>query len=154
MGLNLDMHLLLRHTGDKKKTWDEVATEQTTNHVANFKERIYNGHGFKIISKGSGTLKQHPYAALTHDQKEGWGPDELTLKRIIPGDYTLYVQRIGEQTTSLQESDAKISVYQNGELVDVIVAPTNGQSMTKDFWNVLEFQGQDSTSPMYATAFD
>jgi len=153
---DLSMHLLLeRPTKDNdKKTWEEVTSEQTTNHVANFKERIYNGHGYKIVSQGVGSLQKHPYASTTHNEKEGWGPDELFVKRILPAAYTLYVQRVGDQVTSLQESGARVLVYQNTELVDEIVVPSNGESMTKDFWNVLQFKGLELSSPDHGSSFD
>jgi len=138
---DLSMHLLM---SNKKKTWAEVATEQTTNHVANFKERIYNGHGFKIVSRGKGTLKDEPFAQMTYDSKQGYGPDELVITKPKPDTkYTLYVQRIGDQGTSMQQSAAKIAVYKNDDLIDTIVAPSNGDSMTPDFWNVMDFHVTD-----------
>merc|ERR1711988_1364495 len=107
----------MKHPEVEKKTWEEVTSLQTSNHVANFRQRIYNGHGFKIISKGNGTLSQPPYAAVIHDEANGWGPDELFIKTIMPMQYTLYVERIGDQTISLEGSNAKISIYQNDMLV-------------------------------------
>merc|ERR1712028_75102 len=82
-------------------------------------------------------------AKVTNDGRMGWGPDELIVKRMIPGTYSLYVHKLGDEMTSFEESDAKVSVYQNDQLIDVIVAPTMGDSMTKKFWNVLSFDGQD-----------
>lgn len=141
---DLSMHLLM---SDKAKTWSEIATEQTTNHVANFKERIYNGHGFKIVSKGKGTLADEPFAKMTQDSKQGYGPDELVVSQPKANTkYTLYVQRIGDQTTSMQQSGAKVEVYQNDNLIDTIVAPSNGDSMTRNFWSVMDFHVLDDVN--------
>lgn len=149
---DLRMHLLMQHDKDKK-TWDEVTSEQTTNHVANFRERVYNGHGFKILSKGNGTLHRHPYADLTTRKVQGWGPSELVIRRLLPRLYTLYVQRVGDQATSLEESGAKLSVYHRDDLVDEIAVPSHGESMTKDFWKAMEFKGYDSSDPRHAAGF-
>ena len=147
---DLSMHLLM---SNKAKTWSEVATEQTTNHVANFKQRIYNGHGFKIVSKGKGTLTDEPFAQMTHDSKQGYGPDELVVSQPKANTkYTLYVERIGDQMTSLQKSGAKVEVYRNDDLIDTIVAPSNGDSMTRNFWNVMDFHVVDDVSIPIADA--
>jgi len=144
---NLNLHLLTPPTKNKKnqKTWSEVTAAQTSNHIANFKERIYNGHGYKIISTGKGSLTKSPFSKLTLDSQNGFGPEELVFTATIPGVYTLYAQRVGGQATPLELSGAKVAVYQNNKQVEAVHIPSNGNSLTKDFWNVLTFKGGDQT---------
>ena len=139
---NLLMHLLIADAKEKK-TWTEVTHEQSTDHVANFKQRMYNGHGMKIVSKGKGTLHDKPYAEMTHREVSGYGPNEMVIDKMMPGSYTLYVQRIGDQLNSIQKSGAKIAVYENDELINTVVVPSDSISMTKDFWHVMEFSKVD-----------
>lgn len=152
---NLNLHLLTPPTTNKKnqKTWSEVTAAQTSNHIANFKERIYNGHGYKIISTGKGSLRKSPFSRLTLDSQNGFGPEELVVTATIPGMYTLYAQRVGGQTTPLELSGAKVTVYQNNKQVEAVHIPSNGNSLTKDFWNVLTFKGGDQTSVLGGAAF-
>jgi len=152
---NLNLHLLTPPTTNKKnqKTWSEVTAAQTSNHIANFKERIYNGHGYKIISNGKGSLHKPPFSKLMLDSQNGFGPEELVVTATIPGVYTLYAQRVGGQGTSLELSGAKVAVYQNNKQVETVNIPSNGNSLTKDFWSVLTFKGGDQTSVLGGAAF-
>jgi len=119
-----------------------VSEAQTVNHNANFKERNFNSNGLQIKYAKKGALDKSPFAKLTHAEKAGWGPEELVVRKTRPGTYVLYVQRLGEQLTALEGSGAKVHVYQNNHLVDIIYVKNEGKSMTKGFWKVLEFEGK------------
>jgi len=144
--LNLNLHLLIPHKEKPGKTWVEVSAGQTSNHQANFRQRMYNGHGLKILSHGNRTLEKDPYVQLTRDAKYGWGPEELVVRKSTPGTYILYVERLGDQMTTLQNSGAKLTIYHNNRLVNDVNVPNTGKSLTKNFWKILEFQGAAESS--------
>lgn len=87
-----------------------------------------------------GTLDSSPFAGLDVDDTDGKGPETITIRynseqTDYNGTYRYYIHDYNE-TNTLKDSQAVVTVYINGEYVNSFDVPTSG---TENFWHVFDF---------------
>ena len=82
-----------------------------------------------------------PYAQLDTDKTSGFGPETITIARLMPGTYCYYVQNYKEEqgnSGELPESSAVLQIYGDRGLLRTLQVPSAGSG---DFWEVCQIDG-------------
>lgn len=105
---------------------------------ANVTEVYWNNTG-----DTDGTLDSAPYAGLDTDDRDGYGPETISIKLNGGGtgpyyslrDHRFYVNNYSGGTDKLKSSQAVVRVYKDSTLVKTYSVPTTG---TGNYWHVFD----------------
>lgn len=94
------------------------------------------------------TSGEEVIAKLDLDDRDGLGPETITIKTVYDGIYKYsihdYTNRYSTDSTALSMSQAKVEVYEGEALVAVFTVPENTIGTV---WNVFEIEG-DTVRPL------
>jgi PKD repeat protein len=88
-----------------------------------------------------GNIGNPPYAQLDQDRTDGFGPETITLARLLPGIYRFFVHNYTADqgnTGELTDSSATVQIYTGTGLERTIRVPNTG---TGEYWDVCTFDG-------------
>lgn len=88
-----------------------------------------------------GDTGQPPYAQLDQDRTDGFGPETITLARLMPGTYRFFVHNYTDDqgnTGELAESSATVQIYRETGWERTIRIPDTG---TGEYWDVCALEG-------------
>ncbi len=95
------------------------------------------GSEYTVYYGEHGSQTSPPYATLDHDDRDGYGPETITIYQSFAGTYKYYVHNYSG-TPAITTSNAVVQVYDNNGLLASVNIPTQGEG---DFWNVLTIDG-------------
>ncbi len=88
-------------------------------------------HGPNNLRVGQNNRKAGP-AQLDVDNRNGFGPETITMKSPPPGRYQIYVHAFKEK---INESEAEVRIYQAGKKTGQIIKVSSGEAAAKPVWN-------------------
>jgi uncharacterized protein YfaP (DUF2135 family) len=97
--------------------------------------------GFEVSYGQRGLLDAPPYAELDVDDTSSYGPETISISRLVNGTYHYVVHRFSEEAP-LSESEAQVSVFDESGRVQTAFVPTIGSG---DYWHVFDIDGESST---------
>jgi len=99
----------------------------------------YNSEGpGHVLWSSKGSATSYPYANLDTDDRNGFGPEVVTIFRKFPGTYQYIVKNYsGESSGPLASSGAKITLIIGGSLYAYSV-PTSNPSVNNNTWHVFD----------------
>ena len=93
-------------------------------------------------SASRGAMESSPYAFLDRDDRDGDGPETITIATQLAGIYRYsvfnYSDRSNSSSTELSNSSAKVEVYKGANLIRVFNVPSG---RTGTLWTVFELSG-------------
>ena len=95
---------------------------------------------FHISYSNRGSSESAPFVVLDLDDVDGFGPETITIKKLVDGIYKYYIHQYSNDGI-LSESKARVQIFDspncNGEAIDII---EEGEGR---FWNVFEINGEN-----------
>ena len=88
-----------------------------------------------------GDTDHPPYARLDQDRTDGFGPETVTLERLVPGTYRFFVHNYTDDqgnTGELRDSTATVQVYRETGLERTLRIPDTGAG---EYWDVCALEG-------------
>jgi hypothetical protein len=92
------------------------------------------GGRFAIFWNARGDCAASPFACLDVDDRDGFGPETITIRRQLPGVYRYVVNRYAGDGP-LATAGARVDVYVEGQLARTFTPPPG----LGDWWTVFEF---------------
>lgn len=97
--------------------------------------------GSRINYQSTGSLAVAPYAALDVDDTSSFGPEVITVSRLMIGTYKYAVNNYdGQETGLISASGARVELSIPGRAVELFVPPSSaGERLDTDWWLLFEF---------------
>lgn len=95
------------------------------------------GNEYTVYYGSRGDSAAPPYATLDHDDRDGYGPETITIYQRASGTYKYYVHQFSS-SGALISSNAVVQVYDASGLIASVNVPTEGDGR---YWNVLTIDG-------------
>ena len=96
----------------------------------------------KVWYVDRGNCSDIPYACLDTDDKNGYGPETITISQLQPGNYAFGVHNpnytIYPNITPITQSGAQVRVYDSTGMLNEFRVPGTGQG---DMWYVFDLNG-------------
>jgi uncharacterized protein YfaP (DUF2135 family) len=112
--------------------WDEEPADLD----AHLKGPLPEGEEFHVYFHQKGDLKSRQFVRLDVDDRDGQGPETITVLGVLPGEYRYFVHdythRDDPQSADLAQSGAEVKVYQGGQTYRFRA----GHDQTGNLWNV------------------
>ena len=101
---------------------------------------------YEVTRGRAGSLVRAPWAALTADDHQGFGPEIASISRLVPGTYRYVVENASGQSVSpIEYSDAEVTLCLPGGSIRSWSAPlTNPSSASNPYWRVFELAIDDT----------
>ena len=96
-----------------------------------------NGTSYHIYYSYQGSATSGPYAALDHDDTNGYGPETVTIYQKFPGTYQYYIYNYSG-SPSITTSSAVVQIYNQNGLTHTLQVPTTGEGR---YWYVADVDG-------------
>jgi PKD repeat protein len=100
------------------------------------------GTSYDVNWGEKGSLTSIPFVQLDVDNRNGFGPETVTIARGYAGLYHCYVQNFGDEwmppTAELTNSAAVVQIYSEAGLADTFHVPVTGQGR---YWHVCTIDG-------------
>lgn len=117
--------------GTLRLTWGELPDDLDSH--------LFAPDGSHIYYSSQGSLVNAPYANLDVDDISSFGPEVITLTRLMVGTYRYSVYNYtGQFNHWLSRSGARVEAYFAGQPLRFYVAGAGDDNLT-NWWNVLEF---------------
>ena len=117
-------------------TWDEEPADLD----AHLKGPLPDGEEFHIYFNEKGDLRSREFVRLDVDDRDGEGPETITVLGVLPGTYRYFVHdytgRDDAQSSSLARSGAEVKVYQGGQTYRFQA----GHDRVGNVWNVCSIE--------------
>jgi Carboxypeptidase regulatory-like domain len=114
-----------------KLTWGEL--------VEDLDAHLFAPDGSHISFDAPGKSTAAPFAALDIDDISSYGPEVLTLTKLMVGTYKYAVHNFDGQAAGLfSRSDARVELHLPGRAAELFVLPNSGESSSTHWWTVLE----------------
>ena len=129
-------------------TWDEEPADLD----AHLKGPLPEGEQFHIYFHKKGDLASKEFVRLDVDDRDGQGPETITVLGVLPGTYTYFVHdysnRDDPASDSLARSAAEVKVYQSGQTYRFRA----GHDMDGNIWDVCSIEVKpDGTAEVVKT---
>ena len=102
---------------------------------------VINGKTSEISYLRRGATNAPPYANLDVDHTDSFGPETITISRLMPGSYRYFVRNYKEEqgdTGPLILSAAVVQIYTERGLIRTVNVPVSGEG---DYWDVCSING-------------
>jgi uncharacterized protein YfaP (DUF2135 family) len=113
-----------------KLTWGVLPTDLDSH--------LMTPSGEEVYFSNEGSLTAAPFANLDVDDTDSYGPEVVTITRLMVGTYKYAVNRYSSDGTFAQ-SGARVEVNIPGRAVELITPPATGEDGSTDYWNLFEF---------------
>ena len=90
-----------------------------------------------VYYSNRGWFNQYPWAMLDIDRRQGFGPETVTLQKLIPGKYLIFVHNYSRDA-ALTESGGVVQIYGRAGLLQTVTVPAVGEG---NYWHVGELDG-------------
>lgn len=96
--------------------------------------------GAHVYFSNKGSLTAEPFASLDVDDTSSFGPEVVTLTRLMVGTYKYYINNFsGFNNGPIATSEARVELNIQGQPVQLITPPATGEAASTNNWNVFEF---------------
>lgn len=113
-----------------KLTWGRAPSDVDSHLFAPNGQHVYYGN--------KGSLTAVPFAALDVDDRSSYGPEVVTVRRLMVGTYRYAVRNYsGTDSPGLTASPTRVELNSNGNVSTF--APPAGETAATDWWNVFSF---------------
>lgn len=127
--------LTLGHTGagvTMKLTWGKNPSDLDSH--------LFAPNGEHVYYSSKGHLLEDPFANLDVDDVSSYGPEVVTLTKLMVGTYKYAVKNFsGYASGSMTASGARVELNIPGRAVTLFVPPTSGEQADTEWWNLFEF---------------
>ncbi|WP_162243868.1 hypothetical protein [Pseudorhodoferax sp. Leaf274] len=113
-----------------KLTWGALPTDLDSH--------LMTPSGEEVDFSNDGSLTAKPFANLDVDDTSSYGPEVITITKLMVGTYKYSVHRYSSGGT-IAQSGARVEVNIPGRAVQLITPPTTGETGSTDYWNLFEF---------------
>lgn len=115
-----------------KLTWGALPSDLDSHLITPAGDHVY------YSSKGA--LALAPFANLDVDDTSSYGPEVVTITKLMVGTYKYSVRNYsGYADGPIAQSGARVEVNIPGRALQLITPPTTGESSSTDYWNLFEF---------------
>lgn len=95
--------------------------------------------GSVIMYSSRGSLSAAPFANLDVDDTTAFGPEVVTITRLMVGTYKYIVHNYSGQTSTLiSASGARVELSLPDRAVELFVPPTSGETTSTNWWQPIE----------------
>ncbi|WP_143029137.1 hypothetical protein [Rhodoferax sp. OV413] len=133
--INVTDCLTLGSTGagvTMKLTWGALPSDLDSHLITPSGEHVYFSN--------DGLLLAQPFANLDVDDTTSYGPEVVTLTKLMVGTYKYSVHNYsGYGAGPIAQSGARVELNIPGRSLQLITPPTSGESASTDYWNLFEF---------------
>jgi len=99
---------------------------------------VYFANGSHVYYVNQGSLTSDPYAALDVDDTSSFGPEVITLRRMMVGTHRYTVHNYsGTSNPGLTASPVRVELNWNG--TTRVFTPPAGETASTDWWAVFDF---------------
>lgn len=136
-GTNIDWTecLTLSQTGagiTMKLTWGALPSDLDSH--------LMTPSGDLVYFSNEGSLTAAPFANLDVDDTDSYGPEIVTITKLMVGTYKYAVHNFsGYADGAIGPSGARVEVNIPGRPVELITPPATGESSETEYWNLFEF---------------
>ncbi|MGE5453079.1 MAG: hypothetical protein ACM3VZ_14685 [Acidobacteriota bacterium] len=96
-------------------------------------------NGAEIYYSNKGNLIEAPFANLDVDDTDSFGPEVVTLTKLMVGTYKYSIYNYSHyRNGAISVSGARVELNIPGRTLDLYVPPTSGESAETDWWNLFE----------------
>jgi uncharacterized protein YfaP (DUF2135 family) len=96
--------------------------------------------GDHVFYSAKGALIAVPFANLDVDDTSSYGPEVVTITKLMVGTYKYTVHNYSEYGDGpIASSGARVELNIPGQAVRLITPPSTGESSNTNFWNLFEF---------------
>lgn len=100
---------------------------------------LWTPSGYHLYYSTDGLLTADPYAALDVDDTDSYGPEVITISRLMVGTYRYSVRNYSGQGSGLiSASGARVELNIPGRSAELFVPPA-GDTLDTGWWNLFEF---------------
>jgi hypothetical protein len=98
---------------------------------------VQQPEGYHVYFGFEGYAEQEPYVTLDHDITDGFGPETITVYRLMAGTYHYYVENWSE-TPDITTSSGVVQIYGESGLMQTVRVPATGAGL---YWYVATIDG-------------
>jgi hypothetical protein len=101
---------------------------------------LFAPDGSRVYFSNRGNLVAAPFANLDVDDTSSYGPEVVTITKLMVGTYKYAVNNYDGQATGLfSASGARVELNVPGRPAELFVPPSTGESTTTNWWLLFEF---------------
>jgi len=101
---------------------------------------LFAPNGSHVYYSSKGSLISAPFANLDVDDTSSYGPEVVTVTRLMVGTYKYSVYNYsGFSRGPLASSGARVELNMPGRTPELFAPPASGESISTDWWNLFEF---------------
>ena len=114
-----------------KLTWGEAPRDLDS--------YLFTPSGARVSYQGRGSLTAAPFANLDVDDTSSFGPEVVTVSRLMVGTYKYAVNNFsGQGSGQIGVSGARVELSVPGRSVELFTPPGTGESGSTDWWLLFE----------------
>jgi uncharacterized protein YfaP (DUF2135 family) len=98
---------------------------------------VQQSEGYHVYFGFEGYADQEPYVTLDHDITDGFGPETITVYRLMAGTYHYYVYNWSE-SPDITTSSGVVQIYGESGLMQTVRVPSTGAGL---YWYVATIDG-------------
>jgi hypothetical protein len=100
---------------------------------------LFAPSGTRVYYSNAGSLVSAPFASLDVDDVSSFGPEVVTISRLMVGTYKYAVNNYSGQSRGLfSASSARVELSVPGRSLELFVPPTAGETLDTDWWSLFE----------------
>ncbi|MFC2137859.1 MXAN_6640 family putative metalloprotease [Bacteroidota bacterium] len=96
------------------------------------------GTQYTIYYSSKGDTTSAPYAILDLDDRNGYGPETVTIQQLMDGTYGYYIYNYSGTDSLSKPGEIQVNIYDNSGLIQTIVPPSSGSGR---YWHVCNIDG-------------
>lgn len=101
---------------------------------------LFAPDGSEVSYRDKGSLTASPYASLDIDDTSSFGPEVVTVTKLMVGTYKYSIRNFtGYDGGPIAASGARVELNLPGRAPELFAPPTGGESSSTQWWNLFEF---------------
>lgn len=96
---------------------------------------LYTPSGAQVYFSSRGSLAGAPFANLDVDDTSSYGPEVVTISRLMVGTYTYFVRNYsGYSSGPIAAASARVELSIPGRAVELVTPPATGELSSTNYW--------------------
>jgi hypothetical protein len=101
---------------------------------------LFTPSGTRVYFGSQGNLVAAPFANLDVDDTNSFGPEVMTLTKLMVGTYRYAINNYSGQSSGLfSNASARVELNVPGRALELFVPPATGETSSTDWWSLFEF---------------
>lgn len=101
---------------------------------------LFAPNGTRVYFGSQGNLVAAPFANLDVDDTNSFGPEVMTVTRLMVGTYKYAIDNYSGQSSGLfSAASARVELSVPGRALELFVPPSTGETGSTDWWSLFEF---------------